>query len=348
MPNILNRSIVDLIDVQRVISMQIDITNICNLSCTHCYHPNHKNDGALSLNQWKEILESYFLMAKKIKFKTHIIICGGEPLTSPYLDPILQYILLLDPECSLEILTNGTLINNLKIETLKKFKAVQFQISLDGPNEKIHDSFRGSGNFTRALKGAHFLSINSFEVTFQCTLTKNNSKYLLEFFELARDHKIKTMNFTRLIKTGNAINLTNNKVDDTLNSDELKKAYEMIVILSAKFGILSSTNAPLMNAIHPVLGKRQKFDESIVIDYQGNMLVSSRSRVKMGKVIEEGLENLFFNHPIMKQLRTKKIEGCSDCKHFKFCGGDRNSSYVEYGNFFQKDPGCWITNQIGA
>ena len=344
----INRAIVEWIGVKRVISMQIDITNICNLSCSHCYHPNHQNNGAISLNDWKSIIYSYFSMASKIGFKSNIVICGGEPLTSPFLEPLIDYIYLNDPNCSLEILTNGILVHKLKIDILKKFKLVQFQISLDGPNDLIHDNFRGQGNFKKALNGAKFLIENSFDVIFQCTLTKQNSKYLPEFFQLAKINNVKTMNFTRLIKMGQAVSLAENKIDDTLNAEELKRAYEDIVFLCAEYGIASSTNAPLMNLIHPVLGKRQKFDESIVIDYQGNMLVSSRSRVKIGNVLSEGLENLFYNHPTMKQLRNKDIDGCKDCKHFKFCGGDRNSSYIEYGDFFKKDPACWLDEEIGA
>jgi MoaA/NifB/PqqE/SkfB family radical SAM enzyme len=45
---------------ERYLSMQIDITNACNISCTHCYHPNHKNENALSLNQWFDVINQLF------------------------------------------------------------------------------------------------------------------------------------------------------------------------------------------------------------------------------------------------------------------------------------------------
>jgi len=37
-----------------------------------------------------------------------------------------------------------------------------------------------------------------------------------------------------------------------------------------------------------------------------------------------------------------KVEKCGSCPYFSKCGGDRNASFAEYGNFFSVDPGCWI------
>ena len=78
------------INVDRFLPIQLDITNACNLRCVHCYHPHHKNDGALSLNEWKEILSQYKALIEKMKFRPSVVICGGEPLVSPLLWPILD------------------------------------------------------------------------------------------------------------------------------------------------------------------------------------------------------------------------------------------------------------------
>lgn len=34
---------------QPILTVQLDITNACNLVCDHCYLPHHKNHGALTL-----------------------------------------------------------------------------------------------------------------------------------------------------------------------------------------------------------------------------------------------------------------------------------------------------------
>ncbi|MGZ3774080.1 MAG: radical SAM protein [Pseudobdellovibrionaceae bacterium] len=76
----------------RRLPMQIDITNACNLKCTHCYHSHHKNDNSLSFEQWAKIIDDYFNLINRLKYKPMIIICGGEPTISPHFNRILKYI----------------------------------------------------------------------------------------------------------------------------------------------------------------------------------------------------------------------------------------------------------------
>ncbi len=68
---------------QKNMAIQLDITNACNLKCSHCYHSNHKNTGALNLEGWLEILDQYDKMLQTLKLQPYIVICGGEPTLSP-------------------------------------------------------------------------------------------------------------------------------------------------------------------------------------------------------------------------------------------------------------------------
>ncbi len=71
------------INIDRYLPIQLDITNLCNLRCVHCYHPHHKNEGAISLDDWKAILRQYKALINKMHYRASVVICGGEPLTSP-------------------------------------------------------------------------------------------------------------------------------------------------------------------------------------------------------------------------------------------------------------------------
>jgi MoaA/NifB/PqqE/SkfB family radical SAM enzyme len=73
------------------VPIQIDITNACNLNCSHCYHTNHINNGALEINQWFEILAQYKSLILTSKAKPAFLICGGEPLVSPHLFSLIFY-----------------------------------------------------------------------------------------------------------------------------------------------------------------------------------------------------------------------------------------------------------------
>lgn len=85
-----------------------------------------------------------------------------------------------------------------------------------------------------------------------------------------------------------------------------------------------------------------------VVEYRGEFKVTSRSGVSLGNVLEDGMEPLFLNHPVMKKLRRGEIEVCGKCEHFDKCRGDRNVSFAEFGNFFGPDTGCWVRGHYEA
>lgn len=340
MNNFIENTIFNWIGNNRFISMQIDITNFCNLACTHCYHPHHTNKGALSLHEWIGIIDQYEALIKRLSQKGHIIICGGEPLTSPFLVPLLENIKTRSIPFHITILTNGTLLKKIDLNKFTGFEKMDFQVSLDGPNKEIHDSFRGSGNFQKALDGIIELKRAKFPVYLQATLTKLNSQHIDDFFTLAKKLEVDAMNFTRLIAVGSGEKLIKSE-EHSISPLELKAAFEKIIISSARTGVKTDTEIPLMNLIHPALGKKYSFGEGIVIDYQGYLLASSRSRVRIGSLRENKLEELFFGNSFRRKFFDRARSECSGCPHFNFCGGDLNVSYGTYGDFFKKDPGCW-------
>ncbi len=328
------------IGVDRYLPLQIDITNACNLSCTHCYHPHHRNEGALSLSDWVRILDDYDQMTARLGYRPSVTICGGEPLASPLLEPLLIKIKSFARRYRVSILTNGTLANtkvkpgwNLGLESLS------FQVSVDGPDPARHDAIRGAGAFARAVAGARHLMGLGYPVHFLAVLSTESAPAIPEFFEMAAQVGVRHMAFTRLVAGGTA---ATDSAARTLGPQALKEAYLSILRESAKHKISSSHQYPLFHLLHPGLGRSGRFWEGLVVDYQGKLLASSRSRLRLGDVREKGLEKLFLEHPHFLRLRRGEIKGCGPCKHFLQCGGDRNVAWAETGDYFGRDPGCWL------
>jgi sulfatase maturation enzyme AslB (radical SAM superfamily) len=114
----------------------VDIINVCNLHCTHCYWwlNRKENDQDLSAERWREIIKETFK-------KQHIYIVtlvGGEPTLRP---DIIQVFCEEMPR-RVCVVTNGTY-------PLKRFENLYFYwISLDG-TETVHDSIRGKGSYAK-------------------------------------------------------------------------------------------------------------------------------------------------------------------------------------------------------
>ena len=113
-----------------------DIINVCNLHCTHCYWwLNRKNENnEMGAEKWREIIKKTF---KKQRIFV-VTLVGGEPTLRP---DIIQVFCEEMPK-RVCVVTNGT-------HPLKRFDNLYFYwISLDG-TEKVHDSIRGEGSYSK-------------------------------------------------------------------------------------------------------------------------------------------------------------------------------------------------------
>lgn len=338
----IERRVLALIRNDRFLPLQIDITNLCNLRCVHCYHPNHKNDGALALNEWLSVLDQYDALLTRIQFDPYLIICGGEPLLSPMLGPILKHVRDKKRNYRLSILTNGTLADRFDFSQLSGFEQVNFQVSLDGPDAVSHEKVRGKGSFDRSLRGIRAIQSNGRPVALLAVLSKRNAGLIPEFFDLAKSLGVESMDFTRLIVQGIAKDLVNTESDRVLEPLELKEAFRTILFESARTGVPSSPQKPLFRLLHPKLGRSGRFGEGLVVDHRGNILASSRSRLIIGHVFKDGLEQTLLDHPLLQAIRRGDVEACGRCPYFRRCGGDRNAAYAHTGNYLGPDPGCWL------
>ena len=114
----------------------VDVNNICNLHCSHCYWWLNRKDDAedLSAEQWREIIRRTFK-----KQRVYVVtLVGGEPTMRP---DIIQVFCEEMPR-RVCVVTNGTY-------PLKTFENLYFYwISLDG-TEEVHDSIRGKGAYAK-------------------------------------------------------------------------------------------------------------------------------------------------------------------------------------------------------
>ena len=328
---------------QKFLSIQLDITNACNLNCRHCYQGKHSAGDDMSLTDWGKILEQYGKLAEKLHLEPVFTISGGEPTLSPLFHGLLDEIHKRWPSAGIAVLTNGTNITDRVAADIAAHKA-DVQISLEGPDAARHDYVRGAGSFARAMAGYAALKTAGLKITLQTVLSNRTAPWIEQFFELAAKQDAAAMNFTRFVPQGTGKNFHETCDEKPLLGLPLRDSYIAIVAASKKTGIPTGTNLPLFVLISPELGAHGKFGfQGLVVDYKGNLKVTSRTDYRLGNILQSGIEDLFLHHPLMEALRTGRIETCGSCEYFDRCGGDRNAAFAAYGSFTKKDPGCWLS-----
>jgi sulfatase maturation enzyme AslB (radical SAM superfamily) len=116
----------------------VDVNNICNLHCSHCYWWLNRKDGEdLSIEDWRGIIRNTF----KKQHIFFVTLVGGEPTLRP---DIIEVFCEEMPR-RVCVVTNGTI-------PLKRFDNLYFYwVSLDG-TEKVHDRIRGNGSYSKTLQ----------------------------------------------------------------------------------------------------------------------------------------------------------------------------------------------------
>lgn len=151
---------------------EIDITDNCNLRCTHCYHFKGKeelNKKELPIDVWRKRFEELYSAGGRI-----VLLVGGEPaLRSDILtlaDRIFPFVF---------IITNGT------VKVSKEFNHLLF-VSLDGSRER-HDSIRGNGVFSKAISNYS----GDSRVVLNVTVTNENYTEIEDIVKIAMEYGLR-------------------------------------------------------------------------------------------------------------------------------------------------------------
>lgn len=147
---------------------ELDITDRCNLRCSHCYHfaeKGDKNKEEISIDGWKERFNMLYEQGIRM-----VMLMGGEPL-------LRRDVVMLANEMFpfVEMITNGT----MALPDKKSYRHRIF-VSLDGL-EKTNDSVRGIGVFSKVTENIK----EDKRVVINMTLMESNFDELEDVCELA-------------------------------------------------------------------------------------------------------------------------------------------------------------------
>lgn len=229
------------------------ITNKCNLKCLHCAQLNSsimkKYD---KIGTEKDIL----LVLDNLKKRNveHIILSGGEPTLSKFLNKI---ILLLYNNCfSYSLSTNALTIDKDLFLYLKDHGLNKISISLDGPIY-AHEYLRGIGTFHNTINNIRFLGEQKFNLTINCVIHYEMLKQITYFFEILKDLNIYEINFVNPICK--LINYSSNNIK--IKSEEIKEKLLQIYTkdynfkLTLRNPVCDDEDCPSRKNIIGVLGK---------------------------------------------------------------------------------------------
>ena len=306
------------------------LTSACNLRCKHCFYYTNKS----MFNTQNDLTkEEAFNLAKYLVDELNILsvlLTGGEAMLTPYFFDLLKY--FKSKNICVNLFSNGTLITEEiadKLSLLLNPKYDNIQISLDGPNAKIHDITRGEGTFFKSINAIKLLNQKGLKTTVACTVTSENVNSLEEFSQIYKNFGIKELRLGKYkVFSEEQAYLSPNPDDLFVNFAKLIK--KNIPVSKSFFTAYDFLNYPLGEELFKKYNPPKKYGCNKLCHNHNKVFISADAKLYLctssetanlciGDLRKESFEQIWaqrHNHPLFKP-RVDFV--CKKCQYSKWC-----------------------------
>lgn len=323
-------------------SVDIDITDRCNLRCKYCYFYTSPADVKTDLpaEEWIRFFGELNRCAV-----TEVCLAGGEPFIREDLKDILEGVVRNRMRFSL--LSNGTLITEDMARFLASTPRCNYvQVSLDGSGPETHDACRGSGAFDKAVSGIRLLQKHRVKVVVRVTIHRSNVRDLEAVARLLLEDLGLPGFGTNSAGHMGLCQVNEDQVELTAAEREL--AMKTLLALNAKYGgRINAQAGPLaegrmwsemerarraglgslpdrgrLTACGCVFDKIAVRTDGVIVPC--NML----SHIELGRINRDPLDEVWRNHPELRKVRERRFiplsryDFCRGCDYLNYCTGN--------------------------
>jgi SynChlorMet cassette radical SAM/SPASM protein ScmE len=323
-------------------SVDVEITSSCNLRCDYCSHFSGPGDVEkdLPLEEWLR----FFSELRRAAVMS-VTLSGGEPFHRPDLREIIQGIVANRMRFS--ILSNGTLIErDMAVFLVSTGRCDHVQISIDGAIDITHDSFRGKGNFMKAIRGIEILRQFHVPTAVRVTIHRKNVCELEAIARLLLE-EIGLPSFST--NAASHMGLCRKNASQTqLTVAERSLAMETLLLLTDKYGgRISATAGPLADGrtwLEMLAAGREGAQrmndrghltgcngpkQTLAVRADGALIPCLQlGHMTLGQVNHDELLAIWQNHPDLLSLRNRSLIAlssfafCRDCAYTGYCTGN--------------------------
>jgi len=323
-------------------SVDIAITNRCNLQCKYCSHFTSAGDVHQDLpkEKWLKFFEELNRCA--VMFVT---LQGGEPFCREDLRELIDGIVC--NRMRFNILSNGTLVTDEMAAFLASTgRCDGVQVSIDGSIPMTHDAFRGKGNFFKSINGIRYLQRHDLPVSVRVTIHRENVRDLEGIARLLLE-EIGLPGFST--NAASYMGLCRRNAEQVqLTTEERSLAMEVLLNLNNKYnGRISADAGPLAEARTWLMMEQARREgkkrtpgggyltacggpmETIAVRADGIMVPCIQmSHIELGLINKDNLKEVWQNHLELKKLRARRdiplsdFEFCRGCDYINYCTGN--------------------------
>ncbi len=318
----------------RLLSMEIEFSRICNFRCSYCYVPSSLQlNNELSRAECKDVI----LQAKELG-AGKIIILGGEPSIYPHIREMIAF--LTEHELEIEMFSNGSGIDRDLAGILAENR-VRVALKLNSRNAAVQDKLAGKTGAAEIintalanLRDAGYPSPERF-LAISTVICQQNIKELPELWQWLRDTGIEPY-FEVITPQENAVSNTDWL---TVDSGQLQDLFNRLAEIDRQqYGMEWEPQPPLVG------NRCMRHQVSCLLTATGEVMPCVGVTIPVGNIRENRLADILKNSEVINNLKNfrEMIKGeCHDCEKAAECYGCRGAAYQLTGDYLASDPTCW-------
>jgi len=327
----------------------LEITEICNVKCKHCYNP--WRDESMGINQFDLIKIQKVLKHLKQIGVFHVILSGGEPMSNfKVLTEAIKICNELDITFSCN--TNLILADDKKMKELKNLGLEHCLTSIPSINAKENDEIMQSkGSLNKIINGIKSCIRNGVRVSANMVVTKSNKARVYETGKMMAQLGCSKFFVTRAVPpVYSEISKANDEKDNelVLSHDEVKQSLDDAIRVKEEFGIAigSLISYPLC-----FLGDLQRYSDFvgrgcpsqrghiININADGKIHTCVHEEESYGSIWSKDFKKIYAEKMVKWRDGSMHYSECKSCPYLKVCNsGCQMTANAVNGKVASKDP----------
>lgn len=302
--NLTNNDLKKAMDENKMLLMDIETSNICNLKCRYCFRDVYGGHDRLKNELTLEQRFDLFDQAKKLGCKTLKISGAGEPLIDKLFWPMVDYANKLG--MTIISFTNGLVIDEEMARKLYE-KNVSLIVKCNSRNPKVEDFMTGRNGYAlRRNKSIDYLIKLGFNKTkptrlgLDAVITKYNIKEIIPALRFCRKNNIMPI-FRPMMPIGAAVNVK----DWEITKEETVKLYEKALGMDRKeFGLDYELTLPYIGGLWC-----RQLNYAMYVNILGEVYMCTGSRKILGNIKKQSLSEIW-NSKKVQRIRNTPYSSC--------------------------------------
>jgi AdoMet-dependent heme synthase len=360
---------------QQIYSVSWNLTQRCNLHCSHCYmsaFAGADTSHELSTAECQRVIEEIAAVNPNV----FMILTGGEPLLRRDLFDLAAR--CADTGFTVVLGTNGVLLRDKQAKQMRRSGIQGASISLDSTDAAQHDAFRHlPGAWQSAVRATQALRGEGLDFSIHTSVTDWNVHEIPAMIELAGELGAKVLNLFFLVRTGRGEGITDiapaqyeqilaylARLQGLGQPDHqghgappsvFDKAEDPWTVPAGRSGglIIRAKCAPFfrrilysLDATSPLLqnyahGSCPAGKAYCRIMPEGDVTPCPYMPLVAGNLRQQSFGDIWHTATVFAALRQPHLGGrCGACEFSQICGGCRCRAYATYGDYLAEDPAC--------